>query len=56
MTNADVLVGNPTNDNSVFCFAKPGDVYLVYLPTGGSADLDLDGRHRPVQRQLVRSS
>jgi len=43
MTNADGLVGNYTNDNSVFCFAKPGDVYLVYLPSGGSADLDLTG-------------
>jgi hypothetical protein len=43
MTNADGLVGNHTNDNSVFCFAKPGDVYLVYLPSGGSADLDLTG-------------
>ena len=35
MTNADLLVGNPTNDNSVFCFAKAGEVYLVYLPNGG---------------------
>jgi uncharacterized protein DUF5060/collagenase-like protein with putative collagen-binding domain len=43
MTNADGLVGNHTNDNSVFCFAKPGDLYLVYLPSGGSADLDLTG-------------
>ena len=43
MTNADGLVGNHTNDNSVFCFAKPGEVYLVYLPSGGSADLDLTG-------------
>jgi uncharacterized protein DUF5060/collagenase-like protein with putative collagen-binding domain len=43
MTNADGLVGNYMNDNSVFCFAKPGDVYLVYLPSGGSADLDLTG-------------
>ena len=43
MTNADLLVGNPTNDNSVFCFAKAGEVYLVYLPNGGSAALDLDG-------------
>jgi hypothetical protein len=43
MTNADGLVGNQTNDNSVFCFAKPNDVYLVYLPAGGSADLDLTG-------------
>ena len=43
MTNADLLVGNPANDNSVFCFAKAGEVYLVYLPNGGSAALDLTG-------------
>jgi hypothetical protein len=43
MVNADGLVGNHTNDNSIFCFAKPGDVYLVYLPSGGTADLDLTG-------------
>jgi hypothetical protein len=43
MTNADGLVGNHTNDNSIFCFAKAGDIYLVYLPSGGSADLDLTG-------------
>ena len=43
MTNADLLVGNSTNDNSVFCFAKAGEVYLVYLPNGGSAALDLAG-------------
>ena len=43
MTNADLLVGNSTNDNSVFCFAKAGEVYLVYLPNGGSATLDLAG-------------
>ncbi|MEO8074995.1 MAG: DUF5060 domain-containing protein [Acidobacteriota bacterium] len=43
MANADLLVGNPTNDNSVFGFAKAGEIYLVYLPNGGSADLDLAG-------------
>lgn len=43
MSNADALVGNAINNNSVFCFAKPGDLYLVYLPQGGSADLDLGG-------------
>jgi Domain of unknown function (DUF5060)/Putative collagen-binding domain of a collagenase len=41
MTNADALVGNSTNDNSRWCFAKAGDVYLVYLPAGGTASLDL---------------
>ena len=32
-----------TNDNSVFAFAKAGEVYLVYLPNGGTSDLDLTG-------------
>jgi len=41
MTNADGLVGNTGGDNSKWCFAKAGDVYLVYLPTGGTATLDL---------------
>ena len=41
MTNADGLVGNTGGDNSKWCFAKAGEVYLVYLPTGGSATLDL---------------
>ena len=43
MSNADLLVGNPSNDNSVFCFAKTGELYLVYLPNGGTAALDLGG-------------
>ena len=41
MTNADELVDNPTHDNSRFCFAQPGQLYLVYLPKGGSAPLNL---------------
>ena len=41
MTNADELVGNTTHDNSRYCFARPGEWYLVYLPTGGIATLDL---------------
>ena len=41
MSNADLLVGNSTNDNSRYCFAKSGEIYLVYLPSGGSSDLDL---------------
>jgi hypothetical protein len=41
MLNADALVGNPTGDNSKWCFAKPGEIYLVYLPAGGTATLDL---------------
>ncbi|MES2696690.1 MAG: DUF5060 domain-containing protein [Verrucomicrobiota bacterium] len=43
MQNADALVGNPKRDNSRYCFAKPGELYLVYLSEGGAADLDLGG-------------
>ncbi len=41
MKNANALVGNPKHENSVYCFAQPGDVYVVYVPTGGGAKLDL---------------
>lgn len=43
MVNADELVGNPKHDDSKYCFAKPGEQYLVYLPDGGSSMLDLGG-------------
>ncbi len=43
MSNANALVDNPTNNNSRYCLAKPGELYLVYLPQGGSAALDLTG-------------
>lgn len=41
MKNADALVGNPDHGISRFCFAKANQVYLVYLPEGGEAALDL---------------
>ena len=41
MDAADELVGNGKHDNSRYCFAKPNDSYLVYLPDGGAATLDL---------------
>ena len=43
MKNADALVGNPKNDNAKYCFAKTGEVYLVFLRDGGTTDLDLSG-------------
>lgn len=43
MTNADELVGNPRHDDSRYCFARQGEVYLVYLPTGGTSTLNLSG-------------
>jgi len=41
MANADALVGNDKHDNSRYCFAKANEVYLVYLPSGDTASLDL---------------
>ncbi len=41
MKNADALVGNIKNDNSKYCLAKTDEVYLVYLPSGGTTTLDL---------------
>jgi hypothetical protein len=41
MSNADDLVGNLRQDNSVYALAEPGVVYLVYIPRGGEAQLDL---------------
>jgi len=37
MKHADELTPDPDD----YCFALPGEVYAVYLPAGGAADLDL---------------
>ena len=43
MTNQNSLVsGNGTNANR--CLAKPGEAYLIHLPSGGSPTLDLSGQ------------
>ena len=41
MASANALIGNTKDDNSKFCFAKVGELYLVYLPNGGTSDIDL---------------
>jgi hypothetical protein len=41
MQNADSLVGNTQSENSRYCFAKDGEAYVVYLPNGGSTELNL---------------
>ncbi|MGC8743198.1 MAG: DUF5060 domain-containing protein [Verrucomicrobiia bacterium] len=41
MENRDDLVGNPQNNNSVYCFCKKGEIYLVYIPNGGNVEIDL---------------
>ncbi|MEZ5328747.1 MAG: DUF5060 domain-containing protein [Verrucomicrobiales bacterium] len=43
MANADALIGNASNDNSKYCLAKTGELYLVYLPKGGTTELNLTG-------------
>jgi len=43
MSNHDALVINAREVGGAYCFARPGQVYLVYLPKGGSAELDLEG-------------
>jgi hypothetical protein len=48
MTCSDQLVGNEKNTNSRYCFAAPGEVYVVYLPGGGSVELDLSGVKTPM--------
>ncbi len=37
----DELVGNEKHDNSRYCLADPGELYLVYLPHGERTELDL---------------
>jgi hypothetical protein len=43
MHNADELVGNSAYDNSKYCLARAGDIYVVYLPDGETSDLNLGG-------------
>ena len=43
MRNADALIGNANNNNSKFCLAKSGKLYLVFLPNGGTTELELAG-------------
>jgi hypothetical protein len=43
MKNANALIGNTKDDNSKYCLAKSGALYLVYLPQGGETRIDLAG-------------
>lgn len=38
-----------TEDQKDYCFAKPGEVYAVYLPQGGSTKIDLQPGNYSVQ-------
>ncbi|MFN0074946.1 MAG: DUF5060 domain-containing protein [Prosthecobacter sp.] len=41
MSSANALIGNTKDNNDKYCFAKAGELYLVYLPNGGTTGLDL---------------
>lgn len=43
MANADKLVGNGAHGNGRYCFSGRSELYLIYLPDGGTANLDLTG-------------
>jgi len=43
MENADALVGNPKHENTVYCLARPGAVYVIHIRPGVEALLDLTG-------------
>ena len=47
MEPADALVGSRAEDDSRYAFAKRGELYLVYLPKGGTAELDLSAATGP---------
>ncbi|ADE53517.1 PKD domain-containing protein [Coraliomargarita akajimensis] len=43
MANANSLIGNTSNNNDKYCFAKTGEYYAIYLPNGGTTNLNLSG-------------
>ncbi len=42
MENQNDLVGNNNDNDNEFCFANPGQIYVVYLGDGGNHNLDLE--------------
>ena len=43
MENRNDLIGNSSDDNNSYCFAKVGTNYAIYLPNGGTKNLNLSG-------------
>lgn len=41
MRNLDTLIGNQAHNNDKYCLGKPGEIYFIYLPEGGTTNLDL---------------
>ena len=46
MQNMNSLVGNKDDSYRPWCLAKPGSVYLVYLPEGGKVTVDLSNESK----------
>ncbi|MGF1483380.1 MAG: DUF5060 domain-containing protein [Opitutales bacterium] len=42
MSSDNSLVGNASDANTNYCFAKPGEIYAIYLSDGGTVSLDLE--------------
>lgn len=43
MNPADGILGNTAHDNSKYCLAQKNRTYVIYLPNGGTTDIDLSG-------------
>lgn len=41
MEPSDELIGNSNHSNEKYCLAKANEIYAIYLPEGGSTELDL---------------
>jgi len=46
MKSEDGLIGNDGSDNPPFCFAKEGEVYIIYRGNGEDINLDLSNQPR----------
>ena len=44
MQSIDRLIGNGGSDNPPFCFAKEGEVYVIYREKGDDINLDLSNQ------------
>ncbi len=51
MKSADELIGNPDHKAGRFCFAKEKEIYLIYLPDGGTSTIDLSNADGKFQIQ-----
>jgi hypothetical protein len=41
MTNVNALIGNPENTNDKFALSNGSELFVIYLPDGGTTEIDL---------------